>query len=386
MIPLCGFIGLALDFGRAHRYKSRIAAVADGAALTAARFATDKASLHGSSEVMALAKTVGEQFFSSALTRLGSDLSVVPSVSVTQANGAWAVTVDYSGGVSSSFARLLGIDKLPVSGTAKSTMSPGFPVLDIAMCVDSTGSMQPTLDTVKTNALNFYDNLNAAIKAKGMQPFPLVRVRMIYFKDYGGFGSAAATYGATGIGDPDPMTASSFFSLPDQSSNFSSFVSPQVAFGGGDTPESGLECLNTAIDSPWLKVGEVPSGFSMPVTDVYPIVVIWTDAPTHMPAYADSMSHAAYPPASVMPRDFAGLLAKWNNAAKIDQAHKQIVFFGDPDVSAPDNYGSYANGWTTVKTWPKFSVGGGLIDANASMVDLLATGIASSGNTLRLSQ
>ena len=387
MVPLCGVIGLGVDYGRASRYMSKINRVADAAALSGARFATDKGGLYdGSSELQAQAKTVTEGFFTAALVKIGVDMSVTPTATVTEKNGAWTVKVDYAGAMTPSFARLFGITSLPVNGTATATISPGFPVLDIAMCVDSTGSMQPTLDTVKTNALNFYDNINVALKAKGMQPFPLVRVRMIYFKDYGGFGSAAATYGATGIGDPDPMNPSAFFALPDQASNFSAFVNPQVAYGGGDTPESGLECVNTAIDSPWLKVGETPAGFAMPVTDVYPIIVVWTDAPSHLPAYADSLAHPLYPNASTMPRDFAGLLAKWNDASKIDQAHKQIVFFGDPDISAPDNYGSYSSGWTTVKTWPKFTVGGSLLDANASMVDLLASGIANSGKTLRLSQ
>ena len=44
---------------------------------------------------------------------------------------------------------------------------------------DGAGS---TLDAVKTNAMNFYNDLNTQLTAKGMTAFPLVRVRMIYFK------------------------------------------------------------------------------------------------------------------------------------------------------------------------------------------------------------
>lgn len=386
LIPLCGLVGLVVDYGRTMRYKSAIDRVADAATLTAAKYANDKGISASIETVSAAAKAAGENFFKAAVTRISSDLALTATVNVTNSNGVWTAKLDYTGTVSSSFARLFGIARMPIANSTSASMSPGFPVLDIAMCVDSTGSMQPTLDTVKTNALNFYDNINAELAKKGMAPFPIVRVRMIYFKDYGGFGTNASSYGASSMGDPDPMSASNFFSLPSEASNFSSFVSPQVATGGGDTPESGLECLNTAIDSPWMKVGQVPSGFTQPVTDVYPIIVIWTDAPSHLPAYPDSLTHPLYPPTTTMPRDFAGLAAKWNDAAKIDQTHKQIVFFGDPNITAPDNYNSYASGWTTVETWPKFTVGGSLLDANTSMVELLATGIANGTKALRLTQ
>lgn len=390
IIPLAGFVAAAVDYGRAVRFKTRIAAAADAAALAATKLAADlgqNAAGRSQSEIVAQAQDLGTKFFLAEVTRLGGGTSAAPVVTVSNTNGSWTTQIQFSGQIPTPFAKLVGKASVPISGTSKTTMDPGLPVLDIAMCIDSTGSMQPTLDAVKTNAMNFYNDLNTQLTAKGMPAFPLVRVRMIYFKDYGGFGTAtAATYGAASVGDPDPMNASNFFSLPDQTSDFNNFASPQVAYGGGDTPESGLECLNTAIESVWVKPGETPSGFAQPVTDVYPIIVIWTDAPAHMPAYADSLTHPLYPDASTMPRTFAGLRAKWDDATKIDQTHKQILFFGDPDVSVADNYGGFDSGWTTVKTWPGFTVGGTLTEANTSMVQVLATGIAAGSHGLRVSQ
>lgn len=387
VIPLAGFVAAAVDYGRAVRFKTRIVAAADAAALAATKLAADLgqgANGASQSEIVLQAQDLGTNFFLAEVNRLGGGTIATPVVTVTNTNGSWTTEISFTGQIPTPFAKLVGKESVPISGTARTTMDPGLPVLDIAMCIDSTGSMQPTLDAVKTNAIGFYDNLNAQLTAKGMSAFPLVRVRMIYFKDYGGFGASSG--GVTLPGDPDPMYASAFFSLPDQSGNFNAFASPQVAYGGGDTPESGLECLNTAIESVWIKPGEVPAGFTQPVTDVYPIIVIWTDAPSHLPAYPDSLAHPDYPGTATMPRDFAGLRAKWDDATKIDQTHRQILFFGDPDVSAPDNYGGYDNGWTTVKTWPGFTVGGTLTEANTSMVQALATGIAAGAHGLRVSQ
>lgn len=390
LIPLVGFIAAGIDYGRAVRSKARIGEVADAAALAATKYAADadaKTGGQNDDQIISTAEDVAKKYFTSGLASLKGETISAPTVTVSKVKGVWSTQIHYSATVKTPFGKFVGVSAMSIGGTASARIDPGLPVLDITMCVDSTGSMQPTLDTVKANALAFYDNLNAEIVKKGIPAFPLVRVRMIYFKDYGGFGTATASmYGVTTIGDPDPMNASNFFALPDQSSSFDAFVSPQTAYGGGDTPESGLECLNTAIDSQWMKVGDVPSGFSQAVTDVYPIVVIWTDAPAHLPSYPDSLANPLYPDAATMPRDFAGLLAKWNDPKKIAQAHKQIVFFGDPNVSAPDNYGGMQSGWTTVETWPGFTVGGGLTEANASMVQLLATGIASGAHGLRVSQ
>ena len=54
------------------------------------------------------------------------------------------------------------------------------------MCIDATGSMSQTLNAVKTNASNFEANLNAELTKRGVRKFDLMRVRVIYYRDYGG--------------------------------------------------------------------------------------------------------------------------------------------------------------------------------------------------------
>lgn len=372
-----GIAGLALDSDRGTRIKTRLADAADAANLAAARAAIDMEKSNGQrskSEIAEAATQIGRNVFMANIQTLGGAVFSAPEMVVENSNGSWTAKVSYSATMKTSLAAAVGLDSLVINGKAEASVAPGFAVLDIAMCVDSTGSMTPTLDAVKTNAMQFYDNLNTELKSRGLEPFPLVRVRMIYFKDFGDI---------NGMSDPDPLVASNFFSLPSESGNFNAFVSPQVAYGGMDTPESGLECVNEAIDSPWLKPGEVPSGFSDPVTDVYPLVVVWTDAPSHPPSFPNSLAGPAYPPAAKMPRTDAGLLAKWNSAASIDQNHKQLLFFGNPDVVAGDEAG-FVSGWQQVKTWPGFTVGGTLTDANASMIEFLVNGIEKTAQSLRL--
>lgn len=384
-IVIVGVAGAALDFGRATRVKARINAAADAATMAAVRAATDIGNANPSiskSEVASQAEAIGRKYLTTNLSQ-GVDANMGDvALKVSFKDGAWTASIDYKANITTTLTSILGFSTIDVSGSSGSSIKPGFAALDIAMCVDSTGSMTPTLDAVKANALSFYDSLNTELIARGIPAFPLVRVRLIFFKDFGD--------GTPGIWDADPIRASDFMSLPSQASDFSAFVNPQMAGGGWDTPESGLECLNMAMDSQWLKVGQVPTGFSEPVTDVYPLIVIWTDAPSHPIPFPNSLANPAYPPANEMPRSFGAFQAKWENRNIVDQTNKQILFFGNPDVTSYDQVTPagtyYESGWQTIKTWPKFTVGGTLTQGSTSMIEFLATGIANSAKGLRLTQ
>ncbi len=129
--------------------------------------------------------------------------------------------------------------------------------VDIVFCIDVTGSMTPILDAVKANALRFYDDVQANLTDKGKNVDQL-RVRIIAFRDFAA----------------DPASAlqeSSFFLLPDERTIFSSFVDGRVAEGGGDAPESGLEAVALAINSPWTSNGDRRRQ----------VIVVWTDQPAH---------------------------------------------------------------------------------------------------------
>jgi hypothetical protein len=384
LLVIVGVAGMAMDFTRQERMRARLAQAADAAILAAARSAASMQESNPGmnvSEIIGQAEELGRSHFAANVSSLDDVKLNNVKLAVKYDGGFWTSNVAYKASARTTLGVALGQSKLDLRGTSEASIAPGFPVLDIAMCIDSTGSMQPTLDAVKTNAINFYDNLNASLATKGIQPFPHVRVRLMYFKD---FGDKDPT-----LFDLDPLVASNFFRLPDESSAFNAFASPQIADGGHDTPESGLECLNEAISSPWLQVGDSVSGFSQRVTDVYPLIIVWTDAPTHPINFANSLANPAYPSAAHMPRNYAALLDKWNDGAVLSQQYKQILFFGDPDVTAHDqtdvNTGEfYPSGWPEVKTWPKFTVGGTLTEGNTDMIEFITNGIAKNTKGLRL--
>ncbi|MGE3517076.1 MAG: pilus assembly protein TadG-related protein [Hyphomicrobium sp.] len=372
---LVGASGLAMDFIRQERVRSRVSQAADAANLAAARAAASAGEVDpsaDSAQVIAQAQEIAKNYFFANLADLTSVKIARLNVTLTQDSGLWKSHIDYTATRNTTLSATLGFNKITIRGSSEASVTPGFPVLDLAMCVDSTGSMQTSLNSVKNNAMNFYDNLNSALAAKGIQQFPLVRVRMLYFKDFGDT--------TPGMWDSDPLVTSNFFMLPDEASTFNSFVSPQVASGGADWAESGLECLNAAMSSTWMKVGDQPAGFNTKVTDVYPLIVVWTDASTHPLPFTNSLANPAYPSASFMPRSYAAFRNKWGSAETIDQTHKQILFFGDPS----QDWGDGQTGWLEVKTWPSFTHDGTVEEANTSMIEFIASGIAKNVRGLRL--
>ena len=132
-----------------------------------------------------------------------------------------------------------------------------FGVLARRLTDDVTGSMTPILDAVKANALRFYDDVQTNLTAKGKNVDEL-RVRVTAFRDFAADGEAA-------------MEESPFYRLPDERSAFSDFVNGLIAEGGGDAPESGLEAVALAMNSPWTTRGDRRRQ----------VVVVWTDQPAN---------------------------------------------------------------------------------------------------------
>ena len=180
--------------------------------------------------------------------------------------------------------------------------------VDIVMCIDCTGSMGDLLDTVKTNALKFYPDLKERCDAKGKEISEL-RIRVIGFRDF---------Y----ADESDAIQDSGFFNIPDQESDFKSFVNGLRPAGGGDEPENGLEALAMAINSDWTNGGDRRRH----------VVVVWSDASTH-PVGLEKCKNAFYP--QNMPSDFDELTNWWDDeqSGKMNKSAKRLVIFA-PDASA----------------------------------------------------
>lgn len=127
--------------------------------------------------------------------------------------------------------------------------------VDVVMCIDVTGSMSDIINTVKSNAIGFY-NLFEQLCAEKEIELNALNAQVVAFRDKNVDGNWLET--------------SPTYSLPAQQEQYNSFVNGLYADGGGDTPESGLEALQTAFNkTDWGK----DDGYHRQV------VILWTDAP-----------------------------------------------------------------------------------------------------------
>jgi len=210
--------------------------------------------------------------------------------------------------------------------------------VDLALCIDATGSMGSLIERVKEGAINFERDFRAALEAKGKNVDAL-RVRVIVFRDL--FVDCA-----------DSLVESSFYALPEQSDEFAAFVRGVEARGGGDAPESGLEALAVAIRSPWATTGDRRRH----------VIVLWTDTSPHDLEKAASAPPPSYPDG--IPRDFDALMDLWEGqTAPIQKQAKRLVLFA-PDAPGWNEIGLH---WEHALHYPS-QAGNGLAESDYATI------------------
>lgn len=185
--------------------------------------------------------------------------------------------------------------------------------VDLVFCIDATMSMEPMLETVKKNALNFHQDFHNVMSEKDKKVSQL-RIRVIAFRDYYYDGNKA-------------MLATDFFKLPEMSEDFEMVVKGILPDGGGDDPEDGLEALAYAMKSNW----------STSSAKKRHVIVVWTDDGTHDLGFGKSAPN--YP--NGMPIDFNELTEWWGtkkNPGFMDQNAKRLLIFAPEKAS-----------WTTIR-------------------------------------
>ena len=216
--------------------------------------------------------------------------------------------------------------------------------VDIVFCIDVTGSMTPIIDQVKANALRFYDDVQSNLTAKGKNVDQL-RVRVIAFRDFVADGAAA-------------LEESPFFTLPAERASFSEFVNGLIAEGGGDAPESGLEAVALAINSPWTTTGDRRRQ----------VIVVWTDQP------AQPLDASVLPAdlSSRVPADFSALTDVWEDEqGPMGSSSKRLILF------APDGPGwsDISGVWENVVHHPS-QAGGGLSEVDyGTIIDSIGNSV-----------
>lgn len=399
LVVVCGAAAIALDFGRALSIKTKLQSGLDAAVLAGA-------SVIGSDgQKLELAnRYVDETIKKHKLENFVIGRSVAPSaapVGGTAASLDKGLTATVAVRINTYFGGMIGYKTLDVAIKSEAAKLKNARVLDLAMCIDATGSMQPTIDAVKNNALSFYTSLNQEFERRGVEKFSAVRIRPIFFRDFGGnYRYNVATGGpvdkyprgwvnrpagdARNYGDDVPLRAGpDFFNMVNQSSNLSSFVTPETESGGGDDPESGLECLNEAMNSKWLRNGDdvLTSDGMQKAEEVFSVIAIWTDQDAQPPSFPRALQNPSYPPADKMPRDYAGLAAKWRSESAIPQKNKLFTMFMP--------HATPITRWQPVMAWDRFKRAGSLTEGTSRMVNAIVDAVmevARPGGVSRLSQ
>ena len=178
--------------------------------------------------------------------------------------------------------------------------------VDVVMAIDCTGSMSSIINTVKRNAINFYDLFKESCDKAGIILTGL-NSQMFFFRDKNVDGS-------------NWFGQSPVYQLPEEKNYFDNYVNGLYASGGGDIPESGLEVLDAAFNkTDW----SIDDGYHRQV------IILWTDAPY--------LSTAGYTDLNIY-----DLEAKWN---KMPSGRRLILF-------APrGTYGSNSGSWSNLDSW-----------------------------------
>ena len=218
--------------------------------------------------------------------------------------------------------------------------------VDLVLVIDATGSMASIIERVKKNALAFHEDLQKKMEELGRH-IDSLRVRVIAFRDY--YADSA----------PDSLVTSDFFVLPEQSGDYSAFVSNLRATGGGDEPETAMEALAEAIRSPWANEGSKQRQ----------VIIVWTDASAHKLEKNAGSKPAGYP--TDMPANFDELTDMWEGQEHTNLAWKRLLLY------TPDAYPwtDISNNWENTLHFTS-KAGDGLADTDyGEILDSIARSV-----------
>lgn len=192
--------------------------------------------------------------------------------------------------------------------------------VDIVFCIDTTASMRPVLENVKSSALSFHDRLKSVMGEKG-KSISQLRIKVIAFRDFGDKAD-------------DALEETEFLHLPEQASEYEAFVRNLNPSGGGDLPESGMEALALAVQVPWERGLDRRRH----------VIVMFTDAPAHNLGSAAASAGSYYPQSIARSED--ELFEQWgyqsSQSAVMENSAKRLLLFA-PDAEPWQGIAEYWN-------------------------------------------
>ena len=221
--------------------------------------------------------------------------------------------------------------------------------VDLVLCIDCTSSMGNLIGMVKDHAMHIDDDIRKRMLKKKKR-IAQMRVRVIEFRDF---------YEPAKNGEP-ALAASDFFSMPEDRTRLKKVIDPLKAIGGGSAPESGLEALALAIQSPWLESNDIRRQ----------VIVLWTDASAH-PLEKSKTKRLLHPYPKDMPPTFDDLTDLWEQQDVIDPRGRRLLLFAPPVKP----WNEIARDWEETQII-KSHAGHGLSDVEyTSVIDTIAQSI-----------
>lgn len=221
--------------------------------------------------------------------------------------------------------------------------------VDIAMCIDITGSMAPTIDMVRQHALELHGDLEAKLAEKDRDVTKL-RVRVVGFRD-------------VDYSDYPAFEVSDWFDLPEEGPGLKTFVTALSAVGGGDEPESALDALSIALASDWTAECDRQRH----------IVVLWTDA-TSKPLSGGKPDTVPPQLKDQIASNLDDLSDSWNEpqSGSLRANARRLLVYG-PDCT---DWNMLSEGWDEVMHFPS-RAGDGLSEHDYdAILEILAASIA----------
>lgn len=349
LIPLLATFSLAVNYSDAVNRRNAYQAIADAAALAGATAAKTEADEARRQRAQGWFEA---QVAAQKLPPARVAVSVKSGIVEVEASATIKPLVDMIN---------LGAQVVSVRATAAISQETIRRVLDVAMCIDATGSMQNTINSVKARAQNFSDDLNNALAMRGLEKFDHTRIRVVFYRDFAVDNGRRTYYRGYGwYQNPVAMEKSDFFEMPAKKNQLQTFIGSVSAAGGGDLPESGYECINEGMISKWFAKGAPIPGSPYKADEIYPVIVLWSDADALPVPHPPSIASGQYP--LDMPQTETLFRNKWNNPDVIDQKNRLLVHFG------LCNAGSWALG----RSLGGYMCGGTLSEGNSNMINKIA--------------
>jgi hypothetical protein len=142
LIPMIGFVGLAIDYGFWTQAYEEMALAANAAAMNAAKSASASAQA-GNTNYIADGQLAGKQWFKAQMAGHATAAvlaAITPTVTVTNAGGQITAVVTATATMTAIFGKMFAKQTYPVQSQATSIMS-GVPYREILILLDNASSM-----------------------------------------------------------------------------------------------------------------------------------------------------------------------------------------------------------------------------------------------------